>query len=197
MDRHVREFYHLKKAAVTEPWQRAEFLRIISAAGAKQGKVFTWRVPSARGGTQATYAVLYNDPGTKRWVRRAVLQGGQAGSRVRHRLHAHGGPEGRHARGDCDQPMTDSKVHCGLYDPDRSTDDLLFITTEAAREARLGPDVGASVVPVPFDGPGGLVDLQIEYSNLAPELRAAMDRDGITPGGRDHVRAAGHRRCGP
>ena len=67
--------------------------------------------------------------------------------------------------------MTDSKVHCGLYDPDRSTDDLLFITTEAAREARLGPDVGASVVPVPFDGPGGLVDLQIEYSNLAPELR--------------------------
>ncbi len=67
--------------------------------------------------------------------------------------------------------MTDSKVHCGLYDPDRSTDDLLFITTEAAREARLGPDVGASVVPVPFDGPGGLVDLQIEYSDLAPELR--------------------------
>ncbi len=68
MDRHLREFYHLKKAAVTEPWQRAEFLRIISAAGAKQGKVFTWRVPSTEGGTQATYAVLYNDPGTKRWV---------------------------------------------------------------------------------------------------------------------------------
>jgi hypothetical protein len=30
--------------------------------------------------------------------------------------------------------------------------------------------VGASVVPVPFDGRGGLVDVQIEYSNLAPEL---------------------------
>ena len=66
--------------------------------------------------------------------------------------------------------MSDSKVHCGLYDPDRSTDDLLFITTQAAREARLGPDVGASVVPVRFNGRGGLVDVQIEYSDLAPEL---------------------------
>ena len=80
MDRHLREFYHLKKGAVTEPWQRAEFLRVISAAGAKQGKVFTWRVPSTEGGTQATYAVLYNDPGTKRWV---VVQFYKEGKRAR------------------------------------------------------------------------------------------------------------------
>jgi hypothetical protein len=68
MDRHLREFYRLSKNAAPEPWQRAEFLRIISAAGARQGKVFTWRVPYNKGGTQATYAVMYNDPGTKRWV---------------------------------------------------------------------------------------------------------------------------------
>jgi uncharacterized protein YukE len=80
MDRHLREFYRLKPGAVPEPWQRAEFLRTISAAGAKQGKVFTWRVPYDKGSTQATYAVLYNDPGTKRWV---VVQFYKEGKRAR------------------------------------------------------------------------------------------------------------------
>ena len=68
MDRHIREFYHLKRGVVPEAWHRAEFLRIISTAGAIQGKVFDWRVPFDRGGTQETYAVLYNDLRTKRWL---------------------------------------------------------------------------------------------------------------------------------
>ncbi len=80
MDRHIREFYRLKGGAVPEAWHRADFLRIISAAGARQGKVFTWRVPYDKGGTQATYAVLYNDPGTKRWL---VVQFYKEGRRAR------------------------------------------------------------------------------------------------------------------
>ena len=68
MDRHIREFYHLKRGVLPEAWQRAEFLGIISRAGAMQGKVFDWHVPFDKGGTQTTYAVLYNDPRTKRWL---------------------------------------------------------------------------------------------------------------------------------
>ena len=67
--------------------------------------------------------------------------------------------------------MTDSLVHCGLYDPDRSTETLLADTVEAARRAGLGPAVGASVVAVPHAGAGGLVDVRIEYADLAPALR--------------------------
>jgi hypothetical protein len=68
--------------------------------------------------------------------------------------------------------MTDSMVHCGLYDPDRSTDALLAATAEAARRAGLGPDVGGSVVAVTHLGVGGLVDVRVEYSDLAPALRS-------------------------
>ena len=67
--------------------------------------------------------------------------------------------------------MTDSMVHCGLYCPDRSTDTLLAETSWAARRAGLDAAVGASVVAVPHAGPGGLVDLRIRYSDLAPALR--------------------------
>jgi uncharacterized protein YukE len=80
MDRHLREFYHLKRGVLPQAWQRADFLRIISEAGATQGKVFSWRVPSTQGGTQETYAVLYNEPRTKRWV---VVQFYKDGKRAR------------------------------------------------------------------------------------------------------------------
>jgi hypothetical protein len=68
--------------------------------------------------------------------------------------------------------MSDSQVHCGLYDPDRPTDELLAATADAALAAGLGPALGASVVAIPFEGRGGLVDLRIEYADLAPELRS-------------------------
>ena len=197
MDRHLREFYHLGKAAVTEPWQRAEFLRIISAAGATQGKVFTWRVPSTQGGTQATYAVLYNDPGTKRWV---VVQFYKEGKRAREFATAFMPTEAQKAamlEEIAIKRMSDSKVHCGLYDPDRSTDELLAVTTEAAREAGLGPAVGASVVAVPLRRPRRPGGPPHRVLRPGPGAAPAMDRDGSTPGRRDHVRAAGHRRCGP
>ena len=75
--------------------------------------------------------------------------------------------------------MTDSLVHCGLYDPDRSTDTLLAETVEAARRAGLGPAVGASVLAVPHAGAGGLVDVRIEYADLAPALRRPLPGDRL------------------
>ena len=81
MDRHIREFYRLKGGA--RPRSRGTGP---SSSGSsrrpapRQGKVFTWRVPYDKGGTQATYAVLYNDPGTKRWL---VVQFYKEGKRAR------------------------------------------------------------------------------------------------------------------
>src|SRR4051812_21741730 len=67
--------------------------------------------------------------------------------------------------------MDDSAVHCGIYDPDRSTEALLADTARAARRVGLGPAVKASLVAVPHQGAGGLVDLRVRYPDLAPELR--------------------------
>jgi hypothetical protein len=67
--------------------------------------------------------------------------------------------------------MNAAAVHCGMYDPDRSTDTLLAETAWAARRAGLGAGVGASVVAVPHPGPGGLVEVLIRYPDLAPALR--------------------------
>ena len=38
MDRHIREFYHSRAASFPKPWQRAEFLRIISSGRCPTGK---------------------------------------------------------------------------------------------------------------------------------------------------------------
>ena len=93
--------------------------------------------------------------------------------------------------------MTDSLVHCGLYDPDRSTDTLLADTVEAARRAGLGPAVGASVVAVPHPGAGGLVDVRIEYSDLAPALRGPSTAMGSRLAEVIDRRPARHRRRQP
>ena len=94
--------------------------------------------------------------------------------------------------------MTDSMVHCGLYDPDRSTDTLL------AETARGGPAGAGSAPPwappwwrCRIAGPGGLVDVRIEYSDLAPALRQPWTAMGSRLAEVIDGRPARHRRHRP
>jgi len=67
MDPHIRDFYNLPKDQPVPQWARDNFVEAVGNAGAKSGKVFNW---SLRGqdGPQSTFANLYRDPNTKKWL---------------------------------------------------------------------------------------------------------------------------------
>jgi hypothetical protein len=78
IDRHVREFYNLPKGADVPPYMKDEFAKVVQAAGANSGKVFRWTLPPGEGETerQATYAIIYRDPNTKKWLAVQFYQSG-------------------------------------------------------------------------------------------------------------------------
>jgi uncharacterized protein YukE len=66
-DKHLREFYNLKKGEEIPPWMRTRYDEVIKAAGEQSPRVFNWKLKGSEG-PQPTYAILYKDPDTKKWI---------------------------------------------------------------------------------------------------------------------------------
>lgn len=66
-DRHIREFYNLKRGEEIPDWMRTRYDEVIRSAGEQSPRVFNWWLNGSEG-LQPTYAILYRDPDTKKWI---------------------------------------------------------------------------------------------------------------------------------
>jgi uncharacterized protein YukE len=66
-DRHLREFYNLKPNDPIPDWMRTRYDEVIRKAGEQAPRVFNWKL-KGKDGPQPTYAILYKDPDTNKWI---------------------------------------------------------------------------------------------------------------------------------